>query len=78
MKEKIKKIEVMDVFLVFSLGISFLFIIGNALNGGQYFKKLVMDSTFLFSDFFIILQEAQIHPLCIRMETLIHFLRFAI
>lgn len=52
MKEKFKKIEAMDVFLVFSLSISLLFVVGNALNRGQYFEKLVMDSTFLFSDFF--------------------------
>lgn len=52
MLNKIKKIEALDIFLIVSLGISFLFLVGNALRGGQYFKELVMDSTFLFSDFF--------------------------
>lgn len=52
MKERIKKVQVLDVFLAISLGISLLFLVGNILNEGQYFKKLVMDSTFLFSDFF--------------------------
>lgn len=52
MLSKIKKIEALDVFLIVSLGISFLFLVGNAFWDGQYFKELVMDSTFLFSDFF--------------------------
>ena len=52
MKQKIRKVQIFDVFLVASLGISLCFLVGNALNQGEYFKKLVMDSTFLFSDFF--------------------------
>lgn len=51
-KDKIRNLEVLDIFLMVSLGISFLFLVGNALNGGQFFDELVMDSTFLFSDFF--------------------------
>lgn len=51
-REKIKNIEALDIFLLFSIGISALFFIGNIINGGEYFKELVMDSTFLFSDFF--------------------------
>lgn len=52
LKEKIRNISVPDIFLITSLFISFLFLIGNAFNHGQYFQELVMDSTFLFSDFF--------------------------
>lgn len=52
MKNKIKKIQILDIFLMVSLGISLSFLIGNALNKGEYFQKLVMDSSFLFSDFF--------------------------
>lgn len=52
LKQRIRKIQILDVFLVVSLGISLCFLVGNALKQGEYFKKLVMDSTFLFSDFF--------------------------
>ena len=52
MKNKIRKIQILDIFLMVSLGISLSFLIGNALNKGEYFQKLVMDSSFLFSDFF--------------------------
>lgn len=51
-KERIRNIEILDIFLLISLGITFLFVVGNALNGGIFWNKLVMDSTFLFSDFF--------------------------
>lgn len=51
-KDKIKKAEILDIFLIVSLGISALFLIGNAINGGYFWDRLVMDSTFLFSDFF--------------------------
>lgn len=52
LKEKLRNLSIPDIFLITSLFISFLFLIGNALNHGQYFQELVMDSTFLFSDFF--------------------------
>lgn len=52
LRKKINNVEILDVFLMISLGISVLFLIGNALNGGYFFDQLVMDSTFLFSDFF--------------------------
>ncbi len=34
MLSKIKKIEALDIFLIISLGISFLFLVGNAFRGG--------------------------------------------
>ena len=52
-KNNIKNnIKILDIFLFISGGISFLFLVGNAMNGGKFFDELVMDSTFLFSDFF--------------------------
>lgn len=52
LKKSIRSITIPDIFLITSLFISLLFLIGNACNHGQYFQELVMDSTFLFSDFF--------------------------
>lgn len=51
-KNGIGKLKPIDIFLIVSLGISILFVIGNALTGGELFDRLVMDSTFLFSDYF--------------------------
>lgn len=45
-------IRPIDVFLVVSLGITSLFLIGNILTEGALFEKCVLSSTFLFSDYF--------------------------
>lgn len=46
------RLKPIDVFLIVSLGITSLFIIGNIFTNGLLFEKCVMSSSFLFSDYF--------------------------
>lgn len=52
--DKLKKINLkpIDLFLIVSLGITLLFILFNITTKGMLFKECVMDSPFLFSDYF--------------------------
>ena len=46
------QVKPIDIFLIVSLGITILFIIFNIYTGGMLFEKCVLNSSFLFSDYF--------------------------
>ena len=50
--KRIKTVRPLDLFLFISLGITLLFFLCNSLCNGELFRKCVMSSSFLFSDFF--------------------------